>query len=169
MSHRIFSILAGSLIGAAALGFAAPSSADEVADFYKGKTVTLLISTGVGGSNDLNARTVLTHMVKHIPGNPDFKPVNMPGAGHVRASNYLYNRAPKDGTYIGAFVRFYVLHQALGGKGVKYATIAKGGKKICRSYNSGQCKEPCPYNGAHVCSVVGCGLKHPSARHNHSC
>ena len=120
MSHRIFSILAGSLIGAAALGFAAPSSADEVADFYKGKTVTLLISTGVGGSNDLNARTVLTHMVKHIPGNPDFKPANMPGAGHVRASNYLYNRAPKDGTYIGAFVRFYVLHQALGGKGVKY-------------------------------------------------
>ena len=53
-----------------------------------------------------------------------------------------------------------------GGKGVKYATIAKGGKKICRSYNSGQCKEPCPYNGAHVCAVVGCGLKHPSSRHN---
>ena len=44
----------------------------------------------------------------------------MPGAGHVRASNFLYNRAPKDGTYVGAFVRFYVLHQALGGKGVKY-------------------------------------------------
>ena len=54
-----------------------------------------------------------------------------------------------------------------GGKGVKYATIAKGGKKICRAYNNGQCKEPCPYNGAHVCAVVGCGLKHPSSRHNH--
>ena len=54
-----------------------------------------------------------------------------------------------------------------GGKGVKYATIAKGGKKICRSYNSGQCKEPCPYNGAHVCAVAGCGMKHPSSRHNH--
>lgn len=120
MTNRKRNLLAGSLIGAAALGLAAPSVADEVADFYKGKTLTLLISTGVGGSNDLNARTVLTHMIKHIPGNPDFKPVNMPGAGHVRASNYLYNRAPKDGTHIGAFVRFYVLHQALGGKGVQY-------------------------------------------------
>ena len=104
----------------AGLGVAAPASGDEVADFYKGKTLTLLISTGVGGSNDLNARTLLTFMAKRIPGKPDVKPINMPGAGHVRAANYLYNVAPKDGTFIGAFVRFYVLHQALGGKGVKY-------------------------------------------------
>jgi tripartite-type tricarboxylate transporter receptor subunit TctC len=96
------------------------AGADEVADFYKGKTMTLLMSTGVGGSNDLNARILMTHLVKHLPGNPDVRPINMPGAGHVRASNYLYNRAAKDGTFIGAFVRFYVLHQALGGKGVKY-------------------------------------------------
>ncbi|MFT5439133.1 MAG: tripartite-type tricarboxylate transporter receptor subunit TctC [Alphaproteobacteria bacterium] len=120
MQSRKLSILAGSLIGAAALGLAAPSSADEVADFYKGKTMTLLMSTGVGGSNDRNARILVEHLVKHLPGNPSVKAINMPGAGHVRASNYLYNRARKDGTFIGAFVRFYVLHQALGGKGVKY-------------------------------------------------
>ena len=120
MKSRKLSILAGSLIGTAALGLAAPSSADEVADFYKGKTMTLLMSTGVGGSNDRNARILVEHLVKHLPGNPDVKAINMPGAGHVRASNYLYNRARKDGTFIGAFVRFYVLHQALGGKGVKY-------------------------------------------------
>lgn len=104
----------------AGMSLATVVQADEVADFYKGKTLTLLMSTGVGGGNDLNARTLLSHMVKYIPGNPSYRPQNMPGAGHVRASNFLYNKAPKDGTYIGAFVRFFVLHQALGGKGVKY-------------------------------------------------
>ena len=91
-----------------------------MADFYKGKTLTLLLSTGVGGSNDLNARILMDHMTGHIPGKPSYVARNMPGAGHVRATNYLYNRAPRDGTIIGAFVRFFVLHQALGGKGVKY-------------------------------------------------
>jgi len=104
----------------AASAIGAPAAADEVADFYKGKTLNLILSTGVGGSNDLNGRVLLDHMTKHIPGNPSYVAKNMPGAGHVRASNYLYNVAPRDGTTIGAFVRFFVLHQALGGKGVKY-------------------------------------------------
>lgn len=120
MTNRISGLLAATIFGAAAITLAAPAHADEVADFYKGKTLTLIMSTGVGGGNDLNARTLLTHMVKYIPGKPDFKPVNMPGAGHVRASNFLYNRAPQDGTHLGAIIRFFVLHQALGGKGVKY-------------------------------------------------
>ena len=102
------------------LVFGAPAQADEVADFYRGKTMTLLLSTGVGGSNDNNARHLMNHMTKYIPGKPSYKAVNMPGAGHVRASNFIYTRAPQDGSYIGAFVRFFVLHQALGGKGVKY-------------------------------------------------
>jgi len=120
MTRGRFTAIAGSLLGAAALAVAAPAAADEVADFYKGKTMTLLLSTGVGGSNDLNARILMEHMTPRIPGKPGFKAINMPGAGHVRAANFLYNKAPKDGTYIGAFVRFYVLHQAVGGKGVKY-------------------------------------------------
>jgi len=120
MTNRISGLLAATIFGAAAITLAAPAHADEVADFYKGKTLTLIMSTGVGGGNDLNARTLLKHMVKYIPGKPDFKPVNMPGAGHVRASNFLYNRAPQDGTHLGAIIRFFVLHQALGGKGVKY-------------------------------------------------
>jgi tripartite-type tricarboxylate transporter receptor subunit TctC len=111
-------VRSGLALAAAALLLAAPASQAE--DFYKGKTLNLIISTGVGGSNNLNARLLLRHMVKHIPGNPDFVAKNMPGGGHVRAANYLYNVAPKDGTYIGALVRFYVLHQALGGKSVRY-------------------------------------------------
>ena len=57
--------------------------------------------------------------------------------------------------------------KAEGGKGAKHANLAKGGKTICRAFNLGRCKEPCPYNAAHVCSIVGCGEKHPSTRHNH--
>ena len=97
-----------------------PTKAKEVAQFYRGKTMTLLLSTGVGGGNDLKARTLMNHMVKHIPGKPNYKAINMPGAGHVRATNYLYNKAPKDGSFIGAFVRYFILHQALGGRGVRY-------------------------------------------------
>ena len=111
--------VAAALGVAASAMLAAPGMAGAVADFYKGKTLNLILSTGVGGSNDLNARLLLEHMTKYIPGKPGFVAKNMPGAGHVRASNYLYNRAPRDGTIIGAFVRFYVLHQALGGRGVK--------------------------------------------------
>ncbi|MPY71142.1 MAG: hypothetical protein GEU92_13765 [Alphaproteobacteria bacterium] len=121
MTRKIaFSHVALAAVAAGAL-LAAPSArADEVADFYKGKTLNLIISTGVGGSNNVNARLLLRHMVKYIPGNPDFVAKNMPGGGHIRAANYLYNVAPKDGSHIGALVRFYVLHQALGGKSVKY-------------------------------------------------
>lgn len=109
-------------LAAVAFGVFAGSatSADEVADFYRGKPIDLILSTGVGGFNDLNAQLLLEHMAKYIPGKPNYVAKNMPGAGHVRASNYLYNRARRDGTTIGAFVRFFVLHQALGGKGVKY-------------------------------------------------
>ncbi len=119
MKRRLIST-AISLACFTGLGLMAPAQADEVADFYKGKTMTLLLSTGVGGSNDLNARILMNYMTQYIPGKPTYKAVNMPGAGHVRASNYLYTRAPQDGTYIGSIIRFFVLHQALGGKGVKY-------------------------------------------------
>jgi tripartite-type tricarboxylate transporter receptor subunit TctC len=73
--------------GAIATMAATAALAGPVADFYKGKTLTLLLSTGVGGSNDLNARLLMEHMMKYIPGKPSFVARNMPGAGHVRASN----------------------------------------------------------------------------------
>ena len=104
-------------LAAVAFGVFAGSatSADEVADFYRGKTIDLILSTGVGGFNDPNARLLLEHMVKYIPGKPNYVAKNMPGAGHVRASNYLYNRARCDGTTIGAFVRFFFWHKMLCG------------------------------------------------------
>ena len=83
----------------------APTRADEVADFYKGKTIQVVVGYGAGGGYDLYARMVARHMGKHLPGNPAMVVQNMPGAGSLRAANYLYEVAPKDGTVFGIFAR----------------------------------------------------------------
>ena len=91
---------------AVALGFAVPSAhADAVAEFYKGKQINLLVGYGPGGGYDIYARLLARHLGKFIPGNPSVVVQNMPGAGSLRAVNYLYNIAPKDGTAIGTFSR----------------------------------------------------------------
>src|SRR5689334_15878729 len=93
------------LAAAAALGLAlgaGPAAADAISDFYTGKQITLIISTGVGGGIDANARLVARHWGDHIPGKPTIVPKNMTGAGHLQATNFMYNVAPKDGTTIAA-------------------------------------------------------------------
>src|ERR1700732_2975603 len=75
---------------------ARPAFADDVANFYRGKTLTVLISYSVGGGYDLYARMLARYLGKHVPGQPIIVPENMPGAGGLRASNYLYGAAPKD-------------------------------------------------------------------------
>src|SRR5258708_753164 len=62
-------------------------AADAIADFYKGKTVQVLVGFGPGGAYDLYARTLARFMGKHIPGNPTMVPQNMPGAGGVKVMN----------------------------------------------------------------------------------
>lgn len=84
---------------------ATPAQADDVADFYKGKRITMIVSYGPGGGYDVYARTLSRHIGRHIPGNPSIVVQNMPGAGSLRGTNYLYNVAPKDGTVFGTFAR----------------------------------------------------------------
>src|SRR5436190_12307697 len=84
---------------------ALPAAADSVEDFYRGKTVNVMIGFSVGGGYDLYARHLARHIGKHIPGNPNVVPQNMPGAGSLKAANYIYTAAPKDGTYFGTFAR----------------------------------------------------------------
>lgn len=81
------------------------AQADSVADFYKGKVVNLVVGYGSGGGYDVYGRLVATHLGKYIPGNPTVVIQNMPGAGSLRAVNYLYNTAPKDGTVLATFAR----------------------------------------------------------------
>jgi tripartite-type tricarboxylate transporter receptor subunit TctC len=74
-------------------------------DFYRGKTIQVLIGLSPGGAYDVYARMLARHMGKHIPGNPRLVPSNMEGAGSLTLTNYLYNVAPKDGTVIGTINR----------------------------------------------------------------
>ena len=87
-------------LGAALLLWATAASAQN--DFYRGKTVTLVISSSAGGGYDVMGRTIARYLPKHIPGNPRVIVTNMPGAGGIGATNYLYRSAPKDGTFIGS-------------------------------------------------------------------
>jgi tripartite-type tricarboxylate transporter receptor subunit TctC len=90
---------------AAVFVLASPSHAQSVAEFYKGKQLTMIIGSAPGGAYDGWARVIAHHMGKHIPGNPTFVPQNMPGAGTLIAANHLYSVAPKDGTVIGGISR----------------------------------------------------------------
>ena len=105
-SHRTLRIKACAILAAALLlVFARAASADDVENFYRGRTLTLVISYTVGGGYDLYARVLARYLGKYIPGHPTIVPENMPGAGGLRASNFLYAAAPKDGSVIGTFSR----------------------------------------------------------------
>src|SRR5262249_6034111 len=97
-----------------------PATADPIEDFYKGKTVTIVSSGGVGGPIDLACRVVARHLSRHIPGNPTIVVRNMPGGGHVLMSNYMFTQASKDGTTIGGVVNSIPTHQVIDGRGVRF-------------------------------------------------
>jgi tripartite-type tricarboxylate transporter receptor subunit TctC len=85
-----------------------------VADFYKGKTVSINIGFPPGGGYDTYGRVLSRHLGKHIPGNPSVVAKNMPGAGALKAANYIYNTAPKDGTEIGIVASSTLMERLLG-------------------------------------------------------
>src|SRR5882724_10548719 len=104
------------VIVATSAWLAGPSArADEVADFYRGKQVNLVVGYGPGGGYDIYARLLARHLGRFIPGTPNVIVQNMPGAGSLRAVNYLYKVAPKDGTVIALFSRNMPLIGLLGG------------------------------------------------------
>jgi tripartite-type tricarboxylate transporter receptor subunit TctC len=108
------------LLLAAAAGLPSHAHADEVADFYRGKTINVYIGVNVGGGYDFEARLLARFMRAHIPGNPTLVPQNMVGAGGIKMANYMYTIAPQDGTAIGMFPATLIATQAVGIKGVQY-------------------------------------------------
>ncbi len=112
------------------------------ADFYKGKTIRVAVGFAAGGGYDTYARAITRHMGKHIPGNPTFVVDNMDGAGSLIAANYTYNKADRDGTFIGVWNSAYVLYQALGDRAVRL-----DGKKINWI--------GAPVKGSPACNIMG--------------
>ena len=85
-------------MGAAAMSLIGPALADPIADFYRGRTVTVFAGTTAGGTYDLYARTIARHLGAHLPGSPTVIVQNMPGAASLVAAGHVYNVAPQDGT-----------------------------------------------------------------------
>jgi len=92
---------------------AMPANSESVEDFYKGKTVTVLVGFGAGGGFGLYSRTLAEHMGKHIPGHPDLQPQFMPGAGGLKAANYYANVSPDDGSVMAIVSQTGPLNQRL--------------------------------------------------------
>jgi tripartite-type tricarboxylate transporter receptor subunit TctC len=90
------------------------ASADPIADFYKGKQVQMIVGYGSGGGYDIYARVLARYLGSYISGNPTVVVQNMVGAGSLVAANYLYGKAPNDGTVIGTFDRGLPLMAILG-------------------------------------------------------
>ena len=111
-------VFAAALLAVAGL-MAPDAQADAVSDFYRGKTVNVLIGVGAGGEYDLQARLVAKHIGRHIPGNPSVVPQNMTGASGLKMQNYLYIQAPRDGTYIGMSQNAFPAAHAAGLAGIQ--------------------------------------------------
>src|SRR5688500_3711189 len=107
-----------SLAGVGSCLLLSPSLAQE--DFYRGKSIKLVVGGSPTGGYNLNARTLARHMPKHIPGNPNIIVVNMPAGNGIAATNHLYNIADKDGTAFGLFNRYTVLLPVLGNEQARY-------------------------------------------------
>jgi tripartite-type tricarboxylate transporter receptor subunit TctC len=105
----------------AVAGSAAGSArAQSVEDFYRGKSIRFLVGYGAGTGYDVYMRVVQRHLGKHIPGKPNVIPENMPGAGGLVMTNYLYNVVPRDGTAIGMPSRELVTEPLFGNKDARY-------------------------------------------------
>ena len=119
-------VTGGTFVAGAFLALAgvAPSTvaADPVADFYRGKSISMIVATAPGGDYDLRARLVARHIGRHIPGNPAIVPRNMPGGVGIQAANYMATVAAQDGTSLHAIMQNMSSHQAFGGAGVEFDT-----------------------------------------------
>ena len=101
-------------VGAAVLVLPNFAMAQSPAEFFKGKTVNIEIGFPAGGCYDTYGRVLARHLGRHIPGNPTIVPKNMPGAGALKAANFIYNAAAKDGTEIAIVASSTLMEPLLG-------------------------------------------------------
>jgi len=122
--RKLFSLIAlvslGSWLGLAVRCWAAAADDKAVTEFYRGKTVRIIVGFSAGGGYDAYSRLIGRHIQKQIPGNPNILVENMAGAGSIILANYMFNAAPKDGTVIGNFSGQIILEQLFGNSAVQY-------------------------------------------------
>ena len=115
------------LAGAAALAGVLSASqvafADGVADFYAKKRITMLIGFGVGGGVDTFGRLLARRLGENLPGKPTVVVQNMPGGGGFKSTNYIFNVAPKDGTYVTVMLPSNAIEPLMGNPGAKWDTF----------------------------------------------
>jgi tripartite-type tricarboxylate transporter receptor subunit TctC len=99
---------------------AQPVANDSATDFYRGKTLNIIVGHEAGTGYDFFGRTLSRHMPRHLPGNPNAVPQNMPGAGGLRAANWLYNVAAKDGTVVSVLAPETALKPIFGDAAASY-------------------------------------------------
>jgi tripartite-type tricarboxylate transporter receptor subunit TctC len=108
---------------AAQPGAAAPAPAADdqaVANFYRGKTLRIVVGYAAGGGFDAYSRVIARHFAKHIPGSPNVIVENMPGAGSLVAANHVYAASRPDGLTVGNFIGTLLLQQILGAPGIEF-------------------------------------------------
>jgi len=108
------------LFGTLALGTGAPAAAQSVENFYKGKTITAIVGSGVGGGYDATMRLLSRHIARHIPGEPKIVVQNMPAASGIAALNHVYNIAPRDGSVISGAANTMPFDPLFGGPAAKF-------------------------------------------------
>src|SRR6266540_1271617 len=140
---------AGGVFTVAAALWVQPAQAqtDSVADFYRGKTVSIIVGYSAGGGYDIYARALSRHMGKHLPGNPGFVVQNLTGAGSLNAANNIYNIAAKDGTVFGTFARGLAAEPLIGTAKVqfeatKFAWLGSGTNEVsvCATWHTSPVK-----------------------------
>ena len=160
----------------AGLAAAAPARS---ADYYAGKTIEMLIGADVAGGYDIYARAVARHMGRHIPGEPQILPRNMPGAGSALAGAHLYRAAPKDGTVIGALMPGAVMGRLLDAKAsdlfeptkFNYIGTADSGTRVCATYATSSTKtyeDALRQKTIMAASQAGGATRDYEALHNHA-
>jgi tripartite-type tricarboxylate transporter receptor subunit TctC len=112
----------GLVAATVAIGAGSQAAAQAPDEFYKGKTIDVVIGYPPGGSNDTWGRLLARHFGKHVPGKPNVVPKNMPGAGSFLAVNQIFNVLPKDGTIVGIGAPTMALDEKLGSQGVRFKT-----------------------------------------------
>ena len=110
--------------------------AAEAQQSFAGRTITLTIGYGPGSGNDIYGRLIARHIGKHIPGQPNVVPQNMPGAGSFKAANYLFQAAPKDGTSLGYISQTAATEELLGSPAIQFKTAQFNWIGRIGSYNN---------------------------------